>query len=199
MTKPDEKRIANYYNQLVDQYGHDPRACDASAVEALEVRYRTLSEVCELDERTVLEVGCGFGDLGEFLKKKYRNMNYCGVDISERMVEEARKIHPQFTFQRQNVLDVRAEAGFDVVMAQGIFYLLGDEAEAKMYRLIKKMFSLCRKATAFSAVSSWSGNKVSTEFYADPVRLVQFCHTLTPRLVLRHDHLPNDVVMYLYK
>ncbi len=42
----------------------------------------------------VLEVGCGSGDLLARLKPEYG----VGIDLSERMIETARRLHPQFEF-----------------------------------------------------------------------------------------------------
>jgi len=199
MNKSDLKRIADYYDRLVDQHGHSPRACDASSRTALEARYKVLSEVTNMNGKSILEVGCGLGDFGDYLCKKYPSIRYAGIDVSSRMVDEARKAYPELPFHRQNVLDMDTAEPFDVVLAQGIFYLLGRNAESKMHTLIKKMFSLSKEAVAFCAISFWSSRKSDNEFYADPVRLLDWCRTLTPRIVLRHDYLPNDVTLYLHK
>jgi cyclopropane fatty-acyl-phospholipid synthase-like methyltransferase len=199
MPKADQERIAAYYDRLVDQYGHDPRACDASSVKSLEVRYKVLSEVMDLTGKSVLEVGCGFGDLGVYLQQKYSGVRYLGIDVSRRMVEEGRKVHPTLRLRVQNVLEINAPKKFDIVMAQGIFYLLGKKAESKMHELIEKIFSLSKEALAFCAISSWARDKKDSEFYVDPVALLDWCRTLTTRIVLRHEYLPNDVALYLYR
>lgn len=197
MPDQDQQRIADYYDRLVDQYGYDPRACDASGAKSLEVRYKVLSEVTDLTGKSVLEVGCGFGELGIYLQQKYPGVQYFGIDVSPRMIEEGRKVHPQLSLRLQNVLDI--DERFDVVMAQGIFYLLGDNAESKMHGLIEKMFSLSREAVTFCAISSWASNKRDDEFYVDPAAILDWCRILTTRVVLRHDYLPNDVTLYLYR
>ena len=199
MLKINQDKIANYYDGLVDKYGYDPRACDASAAKSLEVRYKALSEVADLTGKSVLEVGCGFGDLGFYLQQKYTGVRYLGIDVSHRMIEEGRKVHPNLSLRVQNVLDLKKAEGFDVVLAQGIFYLLGDNAETKMHTLVEKMFSLSREALAFCAISAWTLNKRNDEFYVDPLALLDWCRKLTTYILLRHDYLPHDVALYLYK
>jgi len=195
----DQDRIAVYYDRLVDRYGHDPQACDASSVESLSVRYQCLSEITDLSDKSVLEVGCGFGDLGVYLKQKYQQVQYTGIDISSRMIEEGIRAYPGLDLKHENVLEMQSEGRFDVVLAQGIFYLLGDDAESKMQELIEKMYSLANDAVGFSAISSWSPKKDSGEFYADPVKLLEWCRKLTPWLAVHHDYHQGDFTMYLYK
>lgn len=198
MKTEDEARIGGYYDRLVDRYGHDPRAVDASSSETLLVRYRALAEVLDLSGKQVLEVGCGFGDLGDFLEQRYDGIRYTGIDISQRMIAEGQRVHPRLELRVGNVLDLE-DGRYDVVLAQGIFYLLGTGAEEKMHALIEKMFELAREAVAFTTTSSWAERQDPSEFYADPARLLSFVRTLTPSLVLRHDYHPGDLAMYLYK
>jgi trans-aconitate methyltransferase len=195
----DEARIAAYYDKLVDTYGDDPRAVDASSERSLRVRYETLAAVADLRGKTVLEVGCGLGGLGVFLTERFDGLTYRGIDISQRMVEEAKRLHPGLAVSRANVLDLGPADAADVVLAQGIFYLLGENAEEKMQTMLERMFALAREAVAFTTMSSWAPAQDATEFFADPERLLRFCRGLSPRLVLRHDYHDADVALYLYK
>lgn len=195
----DEQRIAAYYDRLVKVYGHDPRSCDASTTDSLLCRYKALSEVMDLSDRSVLEVGCGLGDLGSYLREKYQRLRYTGVDISPKMIEEAKRVYPGHDFFHASLLDLDSRNEADVVIAQGIFYLLGEGAEVKMHKLIQKMFALCRQAVAFSTLSSWATRQSTSEFYADPSRLLEWCRGVTRSVVFRHDYHPGDFAIYLYK
>lgn len=195
----DLDKISAYYDGLVQRYGYSPRARDSSGELLLNTRYRVLSEALDLSGTRVLEVGCGFGDLGMFIQARYKNVRYVGIDISRSMVETGRMIHPNLTLCHADLLSWEATGKFDVVLAQGIFYLMGEDAENKMNRLIDRMFALAEKAVAFCTLSAWAKRREENEFYADPLRTLKMCQTLTPRVVLRHDYLPNDFAAYLYR
>lgn len=195
----DQIRIAAYYDRLVDEYGHDPRAVDASSEAALNVRYRVLADVADLTGASILEVGCGFGDLGVFLHERYEGIRYRGIDVSARMIEEGRRLHPALDLAQVNLLDLNPAELFDFVLAQGIFYLLAEPAEPKMHGLIERMFALATQAIALTTTSAWSSRSYPGEFYADPVRLLEWARHLTSAVVVRHDYHPGDVALYLYK
>lgn len=195
----DEQRIAAYYDAKVAEFGHDPRACDHSSQKSLEVRYRVLCEVLDLRGKSVLEVGCGFGDLGAYIQERFQKVNYTGVDISSKMIAVGRKVYPELRLVRKNFLTMGGRRRYDVVLAQGVFYLLGSNAEKKMHLMVDKMFRLAKEAVAFCTISSWSPRKERGEFYADPGKLLRFCKSLTSRVVLRHDYHPGDFTIYLYK
>ncbi len=195
----DQIHIAAYYDKLVEKYGHEPQAADASSTASLEVRYRALAEVRDLANKTLLDVGCGFGGLGVYLHKRYSKLDYEGIDISPLMIAEGRRVYPDLSLSHRNVLDLPPKPTYDVVLAQGIFYLLTEDAETKAYNLIRQMFVLAREAVAFCALSAWAGRRTADEFYINPIELLDRCRQLTSRLVLRHDYHPGDVCIYMYK
>lgn len=195
----DERRIAGFYNELVDQFGHSPQASNASSRRSLEIRYHVLAGAADLSGKRVLGVGCAFGDMGVYLQERFPGVQYEGIDISPRMIEEGRRVHPGLNLRCQNVLEMPAREEYDAVLTEGIFYLLGEDAENKMHMLLERMFALTRGVLAVGTLSAWAPQQTPGEFYADPARLLDRCRRLTPRVVLRHDYLPHDFTVYLYK
>lgn len=192
-------RVAAYYDRLVDRYGHDPRSCDYGNTTSQLTKFRVLAEAMDLRGKRVLDVGCGFADFARYLSQLYGDLEYVGIDISPRMIEEARRIHPMLDLRRANVLDGGLEGDFDFVTANGIFYLLDEPEFQRMQLLIRRMFDLAIKAVAFTSLSTWAPTKEPGEFQADPIETLAFCRTLTPWVVLRHDYLPHDFAIYMYK
>jgi SAM-dependent methyltransferase len=192
-------RIANYYQDLVQKYGHDPRACDYGRPQSQEIKFRVLSEAMPVKGRSVLDVGCGFADFHRFLRDRFGEVRYSGIDVCPAMVEEARRLDPHCEVKLANILDASIRERFDLVTANGIFYLLGYEAWSTMQEIVRRMYAVAEHAVAFNSLSSWAEDKDPGEFYADPAEVLQFCRTLTPWVVLRHDYHPRDFTIYMYK
>jgi SAM-dependent methyltransferase len=191
--------ISQYYDSLVERHGYDPKACDYGRRESQIAKFQVLAEFLPMEGQRVLDVGCGFADFAEFLHQRHGKVQYTGIDISPRMIDEARRRHPQLDLRLANVLSDEFEEPFDIVLANGIFYLLGNEAADLMQELIRKMFGLARAGVAFTSLSAWANRQEAGEFYADPVQTLEYCRGLTPRLVLRHDYLPHDFTIYMYR
>jgi len=192
-------RIANYYERLIRQYGHDPRACDYGRPESQNVKFRVLSEVMPLANRSLLDVGCGFADFATYLQQRFSGVKYSGIDLCASMVTEARRYHPNLDLRSANVLDASFDRSFDVVTANGIYYLLGEQAWPMMQMMIGRMFGLATSALAFNCLSDWASDQEPNEFYANPVEVLKCCRELTPWLVLRHDYHHRDFTVYMYK
>lgn len=192
-------RIADYYRELIWKYGHDPRACDYGRAESQLIKFRVLSEVTPLAQCSVLDVGCGFADFARFLDDRSPGVQYTGIDLCPEMINQGKLSNPGLDLQVANIAEVVLDRSFDVVVANGIFYLLGEQAMGLMQHMIERMFSLATRAVAFNSLSAWTRDQAPGEFYADPLHTLEFCRGLTPWVVLRHDYHPRDFTVYLYK
>jgi SAM-dependent methyltransferase len=191
--------IARFYDRRVDEFGHDVRACDYGREESQRIKFEVLSEVLPVDGLTLLDVGCGFADYASYLEERFPALRYTGIDISPRMVEEARRLHPGLDIRLGNILEGAVQEDFDVVTANGIFYLLGAEAPELMRCIVGQMFGMARLAVAFNSLSAWAPDREPGEFYANPTETVGFCGTLTRWVSMRHDYHPRDFTVYLYR
>lgn len=203
MTNTDEAaafvRVRDYYRALVEKYGHDPRACDYGRAESQLAKFDVIATAIRGRRDRVLDVGCGFGDFLTYLRHRGLDVEYTGIDISEAMVEQARRHLPDARILLGNFLDAPVTGEYDIVTANGIFYLLGSNAEALMHRLVTRMFSLAQRTVVFNSLSSWAPDPQPGEFYADPSSVLSFCRSLTPWVTLRHDYHPRDFTVFLHK
>jgi len=191
-------RIAKFYDERVDRYGNDPRACDYGRAESQLSKFKVLSEVGDLTGKHVLDVGCGFADYAVYLGKRFKRVKYMGIDISQRMIDEAKRLRPDLELRVLNILDDSFNEPFDVVTSNGIYYLLGEKGPELMRRIIRRMYALARNAVAFNSLSSYAPRKEPNEFYPDPLETFQFSREITPWVTLRHDYLPHDFTIYMY-
>lgn len=94
--------------------------------------------VGRLKYSTILDVGCGIGNLIAFTSLATKD-NYLGIDISPPMVERARTLHPGFRFEVTDPmkLDVR----WDLVVVNGV--LLHQHVPILMLRKLVELTGLC--------------------------------------------------------
>ncbi len=193
--------ISDFYNKRVDQYGHNTLACDYGNANSQIKKFEVLSKVIDLNGLSLLDIGCGFADYSTYLETRFKDITYEGYDISEKMIESARLLKPKTILSVKNIIDddSNVRETHDIVTANGIFYLLGADAQSLMVKLVKAMYKRAKIAIAFNSLSSWSDKDDSNEFKADPVETIEWCKRITPWVTLRHDYMPHDFTVYMYK
>jgi len=190
------KRIRDHYLPLLAKHGATFRAVDWGSSQGQKNRFQVLLAVGDLLNASILDIGCGVGHLVEYLTEIEYQGDYIGIDTLTEMVMAARERFPNWQFQEGDILTSEIIWKSDYVLGSGLFTFSDQKL---MEVIIQAMFNACNQAVAFNALSVWSDHKESGEFYADPLTTVEFCHSVTPWVVLRHDYMPHDFTIYMYK
>ena len=161
------------------------------SVESQVKRFKILSEIGDLTGKSVLDVGCGFGDLYDYLK--YKISYYVGIDINPKQIEEAKKRYP-VEFHIGKIDKVMGH--FDYVFASGIFNL---EKWKGTNETIQRMFELSDIGIGFNMLSDKADFFNKGETYTNPGEMLEFCLKLSRKVVLRHDYMTHDFTVYIYK
>jgi SAM-dependent methyltransferase len=190
------QRIREHYVPLLREHGPTFRAVDWGSSQAQQQRFRVLLEVGEVGHASILDVGCGVGHIVEQLAARQFRGRYLGIDVLEEMVASARERYPEWRFEAGDILASPASWTADYVLAGGLFTFsdLG-----LMQATVAAMFAACTRALAFNVLSGWASRAEPDEFHADPLATLEFCRTLTPWVTLRHDYLPQDFTIYMYR
>lgn len=198
----DRKIYLDHHNARIAEYGQNVRAVSWGSTESQQARFRIISEIGELNNRSILDVGCGFGDLYAFLRQQdICPKLYVGIDINQKMIATARSRFPKATFQVGDILDSKLTEKFNYVVSSGIFGLETPNWQAVTEKILSRMYELCEIGVAVNFLSSFTlGKKVADSHYANPADILDFvCKNLSTRIILRHDYRPNDFTLYIYK
>src|SRR4030042_2838585 len=100
------KGLIDFYAGNVNRYKNDIKSVAWGSRESQEKRFEVLSQIALLNGKTVLDVGCGLGDFYIWLKRKYSDIRYTGIDIIPSMIEIALKNYPEARFYVQDILEL---------------------------------------------------------------------------------------------
>jgi trans-aconitate methyltransferase len=156
-------------------------------------------EVGDLQGADVLDLGCGLGHMCDFLQKRALAVSYRGVDVLPRIVAEARRLHPGVPFEVVDAIHGPLPWDADFVFVSGVLNLETGANEADMRRMLRAALGACRRAAAVNMLSTWADRYDRGRHYYDPGRALRSARRLTPWVVLRHDYMPHDFTLYLYR
>jgi trans-aconitate methyltransferase len=191
----------NIYRKRFKEFGNDPKSLLWKSRGAAHQRFRQFWAEIDFDGKRVLDVGCGFGEFGKFLLKRYKNVDYTGIDIMPEFIEVAKKEVPNGKFEIKDFNDL--DGRYDVVVASGVLNS-NKEGQNLEYRrrAIKKMFELTNGVLAFNMLgghpqpANKSGGNV---WYADSLEILEYCMNLTRRVIMRANYHPKDFTILMYK
>lgn len=198
----DDRHTITHFSRLLSRHGHSHAALEWNSRESQERRFAALADVGLGAGDTLLDVGCGIGDLVAWLERAGLALDYTGVDLTPLMVETAQARFPDRAFLQGCLLNGVAlpRPRFDWVVASGIFAHRRDRPDAYMRAMIEAMLAIADKGVAVNSLSlkaeyahRW------TLYHADPDTTLAWARERVPRAVLREDYDPNDFTLYLYK
>lgn len=153
---------------------------------------------------SLLDVGCGFGDLLNFLQQQKISVNYTGVDVAPAMINAAKILHRCSSFHIGDLFDMAfAEQSFDFVVLSGALNEIVESEQHGAYAkaVIEKMFVLSRYGVAFNLLdkrNKWTASRPDLQSFYPP-EIIRFCQGFCQQVELVDDYLDNDFTVYLYK
>jgi SAM-dependent methyltransferase len=184
--------IERYYSDKFAQHGPSAAGVDWNSAESQELRFTQLLTVLDGDDGfSLVDYGCGYGALIRCLSARGLAFVYQGFDLSEPMLEHARRA---FT-QQQFTSDPGELEPCDYAVASGIFNVsLGFEDKqwlAYVLKTIEHLHTLSMRGFAFNMLTSYSdADKMRPDlYYGDPCFFFDLCKRQYSRNVaLMHDY-----------
>jgi SAM-dependent methyltransferase len=191
-----KKSVSDYYAEKLKKFGTTPQGVDWNSEESQVVRFDKLTKILPDDytyQESILDYGCGYGALLDFLMKRFVQVQYTGFDISEAMIATCRsKRDSPFAHWTNTENELMAN---DYVIASGIFNVKMDfndeQWQAYILDTLNSINKLALKGFAFNILTSYSDKSHMKEnlFYADPCWFFDYCKRNFSRSVaLLHDY-----------
>lgn len=193
-----------HYAKRFGKHKYTSQLLSWKSIGASHQRFRVMWKEIDFNNKSVLDVGCGFGEMAKWLYKRYENVEYVGVDIVESFIKRARVKHPHYEFKTRDYFKDPLEKNFDIVMASGTINSdLGSKEKNMEFRkhAIKTMFDHTKKVLVFNMLGAHpapEAKKGSNIWYADSLEILDYCMSLTRRVVLRADYHKKDFTILMY-
>lgn len=191
----DKQEIIKFYNESCE---NSKSGWEASRWFSEESQYERFAVAAGflLPECSVLDVGCGTGDFYEFIKSRYKNIKYKGIDFSESMIKKAQEKY-QSNFENKDLIDINEK--FDCVFALGTFNLQTTNHEEYIKNYLKKCFDCCNNRTIIFVKDNSCVEQYQQMKYYEPEEILKLALSLTPHVLLSTSFLPKEITLCMYK
>jgi len=199
-----KQAVVSHYEAQLRRHGATARGMDWKDEDSQRLRFEVLCDVCDLEGRSVHEVGAGAGHLYAYLHERGAGASYSGCDLSAEMVAAARVLHPGASVELRDILTDPPNRRYDIVLCSGVFHVKLDNADDAWWgfvqAVISRMYAMCNHAIAFNLMTDQVDYRSDRLYYASPGSILDFCRDeLSRDVALRHDYPLHEFTTYVYR
>jgi SAM-dependent methyltransferase len=201
------KTIFKFYEQCFDKHGDNHLGVDWTKGDDVNKRYKVMLEVIRDADKyvSVLDFGCGLSHMYQYILDNSMNIEYEGLDISEKFVGKSKEKYPLITYYQMDLLDDDSLLpNFDYIIMNGVFTEKLGLCDVQMFdflcSLIKIVFKHVQVGMAFNVMSPVVDWTCDNLFYLSVDKILRFvCLNLSRNVVIRHDYGLYEYTVYVYK
>ncbi len=196
----DTAAVFRYHRQRIRQYGAGgARALGWGRTESQQARFQALTEIGDLAHHSVLDAGCGYADLYPFLRQRYAEVQYHGVEQIPDLLDIARARYrdaPAITLSGSDFLRTPLPKA-DYVLVSGALNYRHRNPQF-IYQAIEKLFASCTIGLGFNLLS-WEPVGGGPLAAYDPATILAFCQQLATRAKLLEGYWEGDFTVFMYR
>lgn len=191
--------VVHYHRQRIARFGlREVRTLGWQSDDSQRRRFERIAAAADFTDASVLDLGCGTGDLKPFLDERFADVRYLGVDVVPDFVDEA---------NRRFAGDARARAALghfqrmalptaDHVVACGsLSYRCADPRFA--FRAVARMLSHATRSVVLCVLDKQHFPEHPLLVGQDIDELVAFCEKLSADVQCLRGTQPEDVTLVL--
>ena len=204
MTRPiaeqDLAVVRSRYQARIARQGVTLDSMNSGGAAKQRIRHAVHAEVVAAGD-AVLDVGCGIGQFRAFLRDQGHRGPYHGIDIVPEYVAHCAALFPDAGFHLGDVFDTGIAGEPDVIVASQVFndrYRDSDNPDV-LRRFLRMAFEAARTVVTVDMLTSYVDFTAPELYYFSPEETFAFAKSLTRFVRVRHDYLPFEFSIQLFK
>jgi trans-aconitate methyltransferase len=199
MTNQEKQATIDRYNERLKAHGYNPKSLGWGEKDRAALRFEILSSLWDFEGKKVLDFGCGFGDLGNFISKKYNQFEYIGVDINENLVATGKEMYPNADLRVGDLLKGEFTEPVDFVLSSGVFnHKLSDNVKF-IESCFEQFNQIATKGIAVNFLSDKVDFQYEYTYHTNPAWALDLAYKFSKRVVLRNDYMPFEFTIFIFK
>lgn len=191
------------YRDRLSKYDFSPEALGWRSG-TQDVRFQAFMKGFTQIPSSILDIGCGFGDLLQFLRSHGWDGTYLGIDLIPEFIDHAHSkfIKPNASdvqFICCDFMELNELKKFDATFASGIFnHLRNDDNNSHFERVLKKLQNITNQYTALDFLSTTSDRRSPDLYFFDPANVLKSALQYTKKISIDHSYMPFEFMLKMY-
>jgi SAM-dependent methyltransferase len=200
LNSKDRQNIIRYHQERIRAYGPaSSMALGWNTRLNQQLRFGVLASIADLSNHSVIDAGCGRGDLAPFLGEKFKGIRYTGIEQVKEFTTLAKKQYGHLTgvqFVEGDFLGTALQEA-DYILSSGSLNYKNSSARF-LLEAIGNLFAQCKKGLGFNLLSKTGFPPGELQAY-NPDLVIGFCGTLSKKVILTEGYLEGDFTVFMYK
>ncbi len=191
LTVAELQRIKQLYDTRYTQFGNNHKTVGWGSIEDQVLRFDMLCRGLDLTGKTILDIGCGLGDMVPYLEARYsEGFIYTGIDLAPSLIKAAQEefTQPNIKFICGDMNRLNESEQYDVVFLSGALSYRVDDNIGYTKAMLKKLFRISREVISINFLSTYVDFQAEKNFHYPPEDIFQFAKTLTKWVVIYSDY-----------
>jgi SAM-dependent methyltransferase len=191
------RRLKEHYEPRIRPESLGYEILDWEDQESQFCRFEALVRTVNLDGKSLLDLGCGVGDLCFYFQEKGIGADYTGVDLLDKMITEARRRCPPGRFVKADLLTENpfGDERFQVAFCSGIFNLETGDNEQLLDDYLKRLYDLTIETVVINLLSTASRDQQARYHYFCPESVKKRAGAVYPFVEIESGYLSNDFTL----
>ena len=195
----EKATIIHYHRSRIEVFGGgSTEALGWRRPESQTKRFDVLSQVGDLSGCSVLDIGCGYGDLKSYLDQRFSSFVYFGIDQMPEFIADAKERYKDSadTHFFQTDFSTVELPSVDYVLASGALGYRSDDPDFHM-NAVRKLYESATQALAFNMLDAdrFPEHPLLTGHNVDET--VRQCQELCPNVQVIQGYLDDDFTVFL--
>lgn len=198
MTNEEAKKVIERYSERLQKFGptHQTLGWDKKRHR---LRYKILLSNWEFkQDETILDFGCGFGEMSEVITQQNFPLIYSGCDINGDLIAAGNKLYPNINLMHMDFLADESKS-FDYIVSSGVHNLKLEDN----WSFIEDTFEKFAKCSKVGFAINFISNNVDSEYikdhlyYSNPSKILELAYKYSKRVILRNDYMPFEFTIFI--
>jgi trans-aconitate methyltransferase len=198
MNPIDRATIQHYHRHRIAAFGAGTRALGWRGEPSQHKRFEVIAAASDFNGATVLDVGCGLGDLKAYLDERFDGVRYLGVDQMPEFIAAAsqRYAHcPRTALYCTDFSTARLPLS-DVVVASGALGYRCAEPDFH-FHMIRRMWAACAGVLVFNCLDEASFAAHPLLVGRNVADVMGLCRSLAGEVELVRGYLDDDFTVVM--
>lgn len=199
MNLPDCIAIQKYHRDRIFKFGLDSsRALGWTTNEGQQARFKVIADLLgDLSGKSILDAGCGHGDLRGFFGDKFTGLRYSGIDQLDNFLDVAIERYgnyPDIAFNFGDFLKAELPV-MDYAVACGSLNYRSSDPDF-VFKAITKLFHNCRFGLVFNLLKKMESEESILVAY-DPEIILAHCKTISNNVIFKDGYFEEDYTVMI--